>query len=407
MTSTRLGLLPLLLVPTLAFGQSAPITIRAGTLLDGRGGVTRNATIVVEGSRIMRIESGAVGAPTYDLSRLTVMPGLIDTHVHIGNHFDADGRNHWDPNETPQQAMLYAAANAYATLLAGFTTVQSVGAESDRDLRDWIERGLIPGPRVLTSLRAIREPGGTPAELREFVRRAKADGADVVKIFASKSIRDGGGQSLTDEQVQAACGEARAVGLRTLVHAQDEGSARAATVAGCTAVEHGSRLSDDLLRLMAERGTYLDPHIGLLYRNYLDNRERFMGEGNYTPAGFAEMERIIPVALASFKRALANGRVKIVFGTDAVAGANARNQEELIYRVREGGQRPLDAIVSATSLAAQSLNLADRIGAIAPNLEADLVAVAGNPLEDITALRRVVFVMKGGKVYKNVAPAWR
>jgi imidazolonepropionase-like amidohydrolase len=382
--------------------QREPLLLRAGTLLDGKGGTANNVTLVVEEGRIARIE-GEVKNPTYDLSRLTVLPGLIDTHVHIGFHFGADGRASTQ-GETPAQQMLYAVENAYRTLMAGFTTVQSVGAPLDLDLRDAIARGTLPGPRILTSVRPLNETSGGPAQIRERVRQIRAEGADLIKIFASKSIREGGGQTMTEEQLTAACGEAKALGLRTLVHAHSPESARAATLAGCSQIEHGAFLTDEVFQLMAGRGTYFDPHIGLLLQHYLDNKSRFLGIGNYTEEGFAHMEKAIPTALAGFKRALAHPDLKIVFGTDAVAGAHGRNVEELIYRVQKGGQAPLEALKSITSLAAESLSLQGKIGSLAPGLEADLIGVEGNPAEDITALRRVAFVMKGGRVYRNVPP---
>ena len=393
--------LVVLLTSASAPAQDAPITIRAGRLLDGVGGVAENVTITVEGSRITRLETIS-GPVTYDLSDLTVMPGWIDTHVHLTYHFDADGRNHSDPDETPAQAMLYAAENAYRTLMAGFTTVQSLGSPEDRDLRDAFARGSLPGPRVLTSLRAVNARTGTPDEIRTFVRQVGADGADVVKIFASASIREGGAQVMTDQQLQAVCGEAREVGLRTVVHAYGTPSLTATIEAGCGGIEHGNRYSDAVIALMAERGAYLDPHLGSIYANYFDNKERFLGRGNYTEEGFALMEEARVIGYETFRRTLAHGGVRVVYGTDAVAGAHGRNAEEFIYRVRDGGQDPMDAIVSATSRAAESLGLADRIGRVRPGHEADLVAVAGNPLDDITTVRRVMFVMKGGVVYKNL-----
>jgi len=199
------------------------------------------------------------------------------------------------------------------------------------------------------------------------------------------------------------CDEARKAGLRTLVHAYGDDTIRAVSKAGCTSVEHGFFASDETLRELASRGTYYDPNIGLVMQNYLNNRPKFLGIGNYTEDEMAEMEKAIPITLATFKRALAISGLKIVFGTDAVAGAHGHNIEELIYRVQKGGQDAGAAILSATSVAAESLKMGDRIGAIAPGMGADIIAVEGDPLKDVTALRRVVFVMKDGKVYKNVA----
>jgi len=155
---------------------------------------------------------------------------------------------------------------------------------------------------------------------------------------------------------------------------------------------------------MAQHGTYYDPNIGLVLQNYLENKEKFLGIGNYNEQGFAFMEKGKAIVLETFKKALKHKDLKIIYGTDAVAGAHGRNFEEFIVRVRDGGQDPMAAIVSATSLSAESLGLRDKIGAIAAGMEADIVAIDGNPLQDVTAARRVVFVMKGGKVFENLAP---
>ena len=206
---------------------------------------------------------------------------------------------------------------------------------------------------------------------------------------------------MTDEQLQAACGEATAQGLRSVVHAHSAESMKAATLAGCTQLEHGTFATDEVLKLMAGRGTYFDPNVGLVLQNYIENKQRFLGIGNYTEEGFASMEKALPIVLEMFRRALKVATLKIVYGTDAVAGAHGRNIEEAIVRVRDGGQKPMDAIVSLTSLSAESLRMQDRIGAAATGLEADLVGVEGDPLADITALRKVAFVMKAGKVYRS------
>jgi imidazolonepropionase-like amidohydrolase len=395
----RIPAAALLVLCSAAFAQEQPIIIQAGTLLDGKGGVQRNVSIVVQGSKIEGIGS-ASGKTTYDLRKLTVLPGMIDTHVHIGWHFGPDGR--YQPrDDSPVIALGYAMENAYVTLMAGFTTVQSVGSPVDGDLRNAINRGVLPGPRVLTSLRAINNPALTPDQIREGVRKMAADGADVIKIFASKSFRDGGGATLNREQIEAACGEAKAQKLRTLVHVYGPETIQQVSDAGCTAVEHGSLITPEVLKVLAAKGTYFDPNIGLVAQNYLSHRSNYLGIGNYTEEGMAAMERSIPIALKVFKEALATPGLKIVFGTDAVAGAHGRNVEELVYRVEKGGQDPKAAITSITSVSAESLSMGDKIGTLAPGMEADLIAVDGDPLKDITALRRVVFVMKGGKVFKK------
>jgi imidazolonepropionase-like amidohydrolase len=386
-----------------AVAVAQPIVIKTTTLLDGKGGVLRNKEIVIDGSKISRVADSR-GAATYDLSGLTVMPGWIDTHTHPGWYFNRENRLEQGGRgsiETPAASALYAEANVYATMMGGFTTIQSLGQEVDKDVRDLINRGVLPGPRLITSLRAVTERTGTPEQIRAYVDKMKADGADVIKLFATASIRDGGKQTMTDEQIQATCSEATKLGMRSVVHAHAPGGARAAVLAGCTSIEHGAFLDDATLQLIADRGAYFDPNF-LVLHNYLDNKPKFLGIGNYNEEGFAYMEKGIPMMADVLKRARAH-HVKIILGTDAVAGSHGRNAEEFIYRVRDGGQPAMEAIVSGTSLAAESLRLGDKIGSIADGMEADLVAVAGNPLDDITAVRRVMFVMKGGKVFKNTA----
>ena len=381
----------------LAGAQTQPVVIQGGTVLNGKGGVLKNVRIVVQGGKIVRVESAA-GPSNYDLRGLTVMPGWIDTHVHIGWHFNRDGRAD-TTKESPAEFALNSVGNAYATLMAGFTTVQSLGAPSDLDLRDLIGRGVLPGPRLLTSLTPLNENSGTPEQIRALVRERVQQGADLIKLFATKSIRDGGAQTMTDAQIQAACGEATKLGKRSVVHAHASGGAKAAALAGCTAIEHGSFLDNDTLDTMVKQGTFLDPNLSTTH-NYLEHRKQYLGIGNYTEEGFASMEKSLPIRLETLHRALAR-KVKIVFGTDAVAGAQGRNAEEFIYRVRDGGQLPMDALVSANARAAESLRLSDFVGTVAPGLQADLIALDGDPLQDITAVRRVVFVMKAGKVYRN------
>jgi len=382
----------LALAATVAAQDTASRTVlRAGTVLDGRGGAQHNVDILVVGGRIARIAPrGAVpaGARLIDLGDRTVLPGLIDAHTHPVWYFNRQNRLHTaSDGDTPAQSMLAATANAYATLMGGFTTIQSVGSRSDADLRDWIATQGLPGPRILTSLDPLTDRTLSPDSLRALVRQRKAQGADLIKLFASASIREGGQQSMSDSQLVAVCGEAHALGLRTLVHAHSAAAVRGATLAGCTQVEHGIFVTQDVLSLMAQR--------------YLDNRTRYQGIGNYTDSGFAVMERVLPLAAADIRMALATAGLKVLYGTDAVAGADGHNAEDLICRVERAGEAPMHAIVAATSLNAEALGLSDRIGAIATGLEADIIAVDGDPLRDIAALRRVSFVMKGGRVVRD------
>jgi imidazolonepropionase-like amidohydrolase len=312
-------------------------------------------------------------------------------------HFGKNGKLSQGQGETPGEVALYAAENAWLTLAGGFTTVQSVGSMTDRAVRDRINQGSLPGPRILTSLRQINDQSGTPDQIRELVRKTKDEGADVIKLFASKGLGAGGEQSMSDEQLAAGCGEARALGLRSVVHAISAKSARAAVMAGCTSVEHGDFVDDSTLELIAQKGAFFDPNF-LVLHNYLDLREHF----NFPEASLKALEAAIRPSAEVLQKARAH-RVKLVFGTDAVAGAHGRNAEEFIYRVRDAGQPAMEAIVSATSISAESLGMADRIGTVAPGFEADLIAVSADPLTDITAVRRVVFVMKGGKVWRNSA----
>lgn len=373
-------------------------TVRAARMLDGRGGVLNNVTVTIRDGRIVGVAPARI-AVTHELGELTLLPGFIDTHVHIGWHFDANGRYHSGP-EPPEQAALYGAENAYVTLMAGFTTVQSVGALSDKPVRDAINRGVLPGPRILTSLGSIGNAKWTVDQIREEIRRKKADGADLIKIFASESIRTGGTPTLSQAQLDAACGESRAQGLRSMVHAHSPESMLRAARARCTVVEHGGLANAEALKALAEAGVYFDPNIGLVTQNYLENKARFLGIGGYTEEGFAAMEKALGFKDAMFTAALKTPGLKMVMGTDAVAGAHGQNAREALERVKSG-QRPMDTIISMTSLAAESMGLGQEIGTIAAGFTADLVAVEGDPTTDITALQRVRFVMRNGKVYKR------
>lgn len=382
----------LLSIASFSHAQSR-VVIRAGTVLDGRGGVAHDQQVVVENGKIVSV-GPARDAATYDLRAATLMPGWIDTHIHLNWHMDAEHKS-IASGGSPQDMALYTESDAWLTLEGGFTTVQSVGAAIDAVVRDRVNQGALPGPRILTSLRQITDRSGDPEALRKLVWQTKDEGADVIKLFATTGLGAGGNQSMSDEQIQAVCSEAKAVGLRAVVHAIGDSGARAAVLAGCTSIEHGTFLKDETLELMAQRGTYFDPNF-LVLHNYLDNRSAF----TFTPAALETLQKGIAPTVDVLRRARAH-HVKITFGTDAVAGSHGRNAEEFIYRVNEAHEKPMDALMSATSLSAESLGLGREIGTIRPGYAADLVATEGNPVDDITAVRRVVFVMKGGKVYRN------
>jgi imidazolonepropionase-like amidohydrolase len=381
-----------------------PVTIRAGLLLDGRGGQLRDALLTVVDGRIQSVGpwQSAGDHVTHDLSRYTVLPGLIDAHVHIAGYFNRLGRvSAAGDGETPAQWAAGRAANALATLRAGFTTVASMGAEQDKELRDAISAGSIPGPRILTSLAPVQDTSLKPVALKRLARRLKADGADFIKIFLSNAIRKGGLPVFSAEQLTVLCGAAKQLKLRSVIHAQSDASIRAAAGAGCDEVEHGTLVTQEGLNLLAARGMYFDPQCGLVFDNYLANRARFQGIPSLDSVGFALMEALRPALPALIRAALATPGLRLLYGSDAVAGAHGRNAEDLVCRVREAGQAPMDALVTATSRNAEALGLGDQIGTIAPGYQADLIALDGDPLEEIEAVRRVRFVMKGGRVVRG------
>ncbi|MCH8175540.1 MAG: amidohydrolase family protein [Proteobacteria bacterium] len=383
------------------------LVLRTARVLDGRGDVLEDRDLVVRDGRIVEIVARGQGRGDriYDLTALTVLPGYIDTHVHIGNHFDDDGKVHRQENDpSAAHATLHGAENAFRTLMNGITTMQSLGSPLDAQLRAWIDRGEIPGPRLLTSLGSVNESTGTPDEIRAYVRGRADAGADVIKVFASTSIRFGGVTNLTAAQLEAACGEATAQGLRSVVHLHRSDALRMVADAGCTQVEHGWMLAPEDVQVFIDSGMYLGNQIDLLFRNYTENGDRYAGVGGYTLEGFASLHAARPGALEFFQAAVATPGVRIVYSTDANAGSHGSNTEELVAYVVQGGQDPMDAVISATSLAAESLGMADQIGTIAAGFEADIIALDGDPLTDPTALGRVVFVMRGGQVYRNNAP---
>ena len=390
--------------------HDAMLVLTADRVLDGRGGVLEDHGVVVRDDRIAAVLPRAElpsGGRRFGFPGGTILPGFIDTHVHLDWHFGEDGR--FTRDDPPETNALHAVENGIRMLEAGFTTVQSLGSPVDGPVRDAVNRGIVPGPRIITSLGSLNARTGGPAEMTAEVHRLADAGADAIKIFASESSRDGGGPTLSQEQLDAACGTATERGLRTLVHAHGPVSATRAATAGCTTVEHGSLLDQATLDVLAEKGLFYDPNTYLIVANYLENKDRYLGIGNYTEEGFRLMSENLEGRMGVFRKALATEGLRVVFGTDAVAGAHGQNIREAVARVEQGGQDPADLIVSLTSLAAESLELGDEIGTVAEGYAADLVAVDGDPTLDVTALGEVRLIMKGGQLHRprEVSPCSR
>ncbi len=387
---------------------SAGTVLTAARAYDGFGAPIAPAVVHVIGDRIAAVgaEVGpAVGALRIDLGDATLLPGLIDAHVHITNAFG-------DAPDRDADTGIAGASTAEALLTSGFTTVRSLGSRNFQDvaLRDAIEAGIVPGPRLLVSAQGMTdglvaaaegdrvadgEPPGTEQEIRAFVRGRVEGGVDWLKIFASRSSREGGTPTYSLEQLEWAIDEADRAGIPTSAHAHAAEAARRAIEAGARTIEHGALLDDAVLDLMVERGTYYAPNL-YLSEYYLEHGDRF----GYTEEQLGWTARLLPPRTEVFARAVEKG-VSIVFSTDANSGWVWSGDTAIEFDRRvAAGQSTRDALVSAASRAAEALRLSD-VGDLAPGLRADVVAVAGDPLADVNALRRALFVMKGGVVYRR------
>jgi imidazolonepropionase-like amidohydrolase len=382
------------IAPAVCVLAQAPTTISIGAarILDGRGGIVEDAVIEISGSKITKIERRS-GPVTYDLGNATVLPGLIDVHVHASAGATSDRPAELQGAHT---AELWQ-KNLRATLMAGFTTVQSVGDPRDLAARDALATGLVVGPRLLTSVDQIHPGNRSPDELRAEVRKLKSEGADLIKLYGSASGNVCMKSSVTLEQMAAVCGEAKVQGLRCVVHAHPPDAIMNAVKAGATEIEHGGCVDDEAIKAMADARVLFDPTMSVA-PIALEHKDELIRRDPRYAQRVAQYEDVIPKKKAAFQKALAAG-LRMPNGSD-IGLDHGENALEIIVRV-QAGQKPMDAIVGATSLAAESLGLGKSIGAIAVGYEADIVAVPGNPLEDISTMRNVTFVMKGGQIYKH------
>jgi imidazolonepropionase-like amidohydrolase len=403
--------------------EPARVALRCGRLIDGRSGPRENVTVVVEGQRIVSV--GAAAAPAdarvIDLSRSTCLPGLIDSHTHVllqGDITAADYDEQLLKQSIPYRAIAATAA-ARRALEQGFTTIRDLETEgamyADVDLKTAIERGVVPGPRMFVATRALAPTGMYPLsgyswELRvpegvqivdgaDGVRRAVREqvkyGADWIKYYSDRRyfVKDGALRSMvnfTDEEARSLVDEAHRLGRKVAAHAMGRDGIESALKAGADTIEHGFGLDDEMLDLMARRGVFWCPtiYVGV-----------YVAEGR-ARAGAPIWMQMVEMAKQAFARALKKG-VKIAYGTDAGGYAWSEPMaRELTYMVRYG-MTPLQAIESATRVGAELLGREADLGTVEPGRFADVIAVHGDPLRDVAELEKVVFVMKGGEVFRG------
>ena len=412
-----------LLATSAAAETPAVVVLKAGRLIDGRGGAPMAPAMVrVEGDRIAEVGSRLAvpaGARVIDLGDATLLPGLIDLHTHLTDKFGV----HWEQalvSTTPGQAALWGAANARATLMAGFTTCRDMGPTwpyVDVDLRNVIEQGGVPGPRLLVAGNYVSSTGGAgdarqfsiyvdvpivrnladgPEEVTKAVRTNLKNGADFIKILATGAVLSKGippgSQQYSDAEIQAAVTEARRWGRQVAAHAHGADGIKAAIRAGVRTVDHGSMLDDEAVAML--KGSSSTYYVPTLYTSDVIDTSASVPESE------KERERQIKDAqYVGFRRALAAG-LPIGVGSDAAVIPHGQNAHELSVRVRLG-EKPMAALVSATRVNAEILGWSDRIGTVEKGKLADIVAVPGDPLADITAVERVGFVMKGGTIHRD------
>ena len=404
-----------------------PVYIQAGRLIAIPGNSARGpSTIVVDGGRIVRVENGFTAPPAgvrlIDLRTRTVLPGLIDSHVHLASDRGGEAGLLAFVREEPQMNALEAQMNGMKTLRAGFTTVRNLGDDgATLSLREAISRGWVQGPRIVDAASSISTTGGhmdgrgglnddlvahLPARenlcdsvetCRSVVRRQIDRGADVIKFATTGGVNSGTGLTtrMFEDEAIALVRTAHAYGRKVAVHAHGADGIKLALRAGADSIEHGTVMDDEIVRTMRRQGTFYVPTLSTV-NGYL---ERIAADPNAdSPAVRKQIDWRIGITGQSLRRAVPAG-VKIAFGTDAGVSKHGRNADEFELMVKHG-MSPVQAIVAATVNAADLLGLGAEIGTLEPGKSADLIAVAGDPLSDVTVLKSVEFVMARGEVVK-------
>ena len=410
-------------------GFAQDIYLHCGQLIDTeKGEVFTEKTIVVSGNKIKSIEKGYITSDNpndtvVDLKSKTVMPGLIDMHVHMENEYNP--ARYMDQFTANEADVAFKSVNyAEITLLAGFTTVRDLGGTGvNIALRNAINNNTILGPRIFTAGKAIATTGGhadptngrkkllmgdpgpeqgvinSPDEARKAVRQRYKNGADNIKITATGGVlsvaKNGQNPQFTLEEVRAICETAKDYGMIVAAHAHGDEGMQRAVIGGVTTIEHGTKMSYKTMDLMKQYGTYFVPTI-TAGKAVAENAKI---DGFYPEIIVPKALEIGPKIQSTFAKAYKRG-VNIAFGTDAGVFPHGQNAKEFGYMV-EVGMPPMEAIQSATLINAKVLGLANELGQIKPNFIADIVATDSNPLEDITAMERISFVMKDGNIYKN------